>query len=312
MIEIVEKMAGIVKTLPYNLRAELVIANLIEHGIAQDDIVISSKSLFRRTFSRDIENISVTDVNDRQQYVVAEVNREGMYDALPQALTHSARTYKKGIKSAEEMIAEVKERHKEEDAARKFFLPFENELHHQCVNLELEERSIINGFLCNSRYTDLWSEFWQLPAILNDRQKAILIYLVPVIYKAAGNLRLVKLCYEAILEIPINIICKNGFRKNVTNSFSCGDDYLRLGVNFVCGDNFYNHAPYLEIVCGPLNNTLLQDYLPEGSGRDVISFLNSYFLPFDSEARIEILTGGDKGEYILDSDALRLGYTSYL
>src|SRR3954468_21255391 len=104
MIDIVEKIDGIIKSLPYDLRAEVVIASLIEGGITRDTIVISSKSLFRRTFSRDIENISVTDVNYRQQYVLAEVNREGMYDALPQALTHGARTYKKGIKSADEMI----------------------------------------------------------------------------------------------------------------------------------------------------------------------------------------------------------------
>ena len=212
------------------------------------------------------------------------------------------------------MVDEVKERRKEEDAARKFFLPFENEFYHQSIQLEIEEQNILKGYLNSSRYTALLNKFWQLPEILDTRQKATFIYLVPVIHKAVGNLAFTKLCYEAMLDVEVNFKMKSGLEQRIENPFAFNDDKLKLGVNFVCGNKYYNSKQHLEIEIGPLNNQQLTEYLPGEKGRSVIEFLNEYYLPLDIENKLKIVSDFEKKEFILSgtNSALRLGYTSYL
>ena len=173
MVKLPEKLYDIIKQLPYDLRAEVVLADLIERGLNRDVFLVSSKGLFKRRFSRDIEQVSNLDAGRKEKFTVAEVNREGIYDTLPQAITHSVKHSKRpGLKTSVEMVSEIKDRRAEEQAARQFFLPFENEFHQQCIELEIAERNILKGFMSNSKYTKLMNEFWQLPSILDERQKS--------------------------------------------------------------------------------------------------------------------------------------------
>jgi hypothetical protein len=304
-----EGLFEIIKKLPYDLRAEVVLADLLEKGLDEDVILISPKGLFKRKFSRDLEQLSALDMDKKRKWIVASVNREGIYDALPQAITHSAKRSKTpGVKSSGEMINEIKERRKEEIAARNFFLPFENEFYHQCIDLEVAERSILKGFVSNSRYTRLMTEFWQLPPILNEKQKAIFVYLLPMIHKAAGDLELIKACYEAILNVEVNFVVRYGLEQGIPQTGSDNANSLMLGINFVCGTEFYDDSAYYEITIGPLDGEQLTGYLPGGPGIAVINYLNSFFLPFDVESRFKITTAPTAGGFKLGDPQSALAY----
>ena len=298
----------VIKKLPFDLRAEVVLANLIENGLNQDVILVSSNGLFKRKFSRDLENLSAFDGSKKKKYLVAGVNREGIYDSLPQALTHQGRRAKKTTKAGKEMAGESKERREEEKAAKRFFQPFETEFFQQRIEVEMAERAILNGFMRNSRYTMLMNEFWQLPPILSEWQKVVFIYLVPVIYKAAGDLALAKACYEAILNVEVNFKVKYGLEQVVPQSGGASNGGLMLGINFVCGKEFYDDSAYYEIAIGPLSGEQLPSYLPGGPGIEVVNFLNSFFLPFDVESRFKITTAPTADGFILGDPQSTLAY----
>jgi len=93
---------------------------------------------------------------------------------------------------------------------------------------------------------------------------------------------------------------------------SSEDGCLTLGTNFVCGNRFHDCITYYEIQLGPLNEVHLQTYLPGGNGREVVEFLNSYYLPFNTENKLKILTEPGLNEFVLNEPTQRLAYTTYI
>jgi hypothetical protein len=308
-----EYMTEIIRDMPYDLRAEVVLAELLEQGIEQDAVLVGSMGLFKRNFSRDIEKVSLMDWNKRRQSALVTLNREGMYDALPQVVTHgTAQKRPPGFKSASDMVLEVSQRRHEQKAARKFFLPFESEFYHQLISLEITERNILKGFLGTSRYTGLMNKFWQLPVILSARQKAVFIYLIPIIHKAVGDLKITGSCYEAMLEVPVSMAYKIRSELMPVETNDNDDAEHILGVNFVCGNKLLISEPYCEISLGPMSAEQHEDYLPWGKGRGIVDFMNGYFFPFDANHALKILGGDEVIEFELCHPHLRLGFTSAL
>ncbi|MEP7111314.1 MAG: type VI secretion system baseplate subunit TssG [Ferruginibacter sp.] len=315
MEDFIEHISNVVSELPYDLRAEVVIADLIQRGVIADDMIVSPIGLFKRRFSRDIAHISIKETDSGQKYTRVEINREGIYDSIPQALSHAAKLSKTGgLKSPKEMVDEVNQVRKEKEAARKFFLPIENEFYHQRIQLETEEQNILKGYLDSSIGTALMNKFWQLPEILDTRQKATFIYLIPTIHRAVGNLGLTKLCYEAVLNIEVNFQINKALEQTVSNQFELGAGKLKLGMNFVCGSKFYNHSSCVEIIVRPLNEIQLSEYLPGEKGTGIIEFLNGYYLPFDLETKLKIDSDLKNKEFVLSAvdSNLRLGHNVFI
>ena len=89
MIEALEQHLDYLKRLPVDIRAEVVLADLIEYGLNPDDLVMYSMGLSKRTFHRDIESVELLKaIGDRSTKLNVELNREGIYDALPEGLFH--------------------------------------------------------------------------------------------------------------------------------------------------------------------------------------------------------------------------------
>lgn len=313
MNEFVENINKIINELPYDLRAEVVTNAFIDAGIDADEIIISPKSSFTRKYHRDIEQVSLSDQDSiKEQYILVEINREGMYDALPEVLVHPQRPNKKGNKDANDMAAEVKQRRIEEKAARKFFLPFENEFYHQRVKLEGYEQAILNEFANNFADSSSLINFWKLPDFLDTRQKLIFIYLIPVINKITGNFKLIKSCYEAILNVDVSFTIEQGFEQTINHTSLPGLKEFRLGINFVCGDKFLNHIPRLKIKIS-LNKKQFYDFFPDQKGYKIIEFLNAYYLPFDLENDIQINLKNSVPEFRLNEKEIsRLSYDTWL
>lgn len=310
--EIIEHISTVVKELGYDIRMEVIAAYMIQMGLNPDDLLFTPLGLFKRTFSKDIENISKLEVSTRNEYAQVAVNREGIYNSIPEAMTHGGRNKKKGSsKTIKDKINEVKARKQEEKWARLFFQPFESEFYQQLVNLEIEEQNILKGYTSDSPYTKLLNTFWDLPEILDARQKATFIYLIPIIHKIVGDFYQTALCYEIMLGTKVDFTLRYEFEHKLKNTLDLSSDKIELGVNFVCGEKFNTNKQFLEIAIGPFVNGEMNDYLPEGKGRAVIEFLNSYFLSFEIDYHLKIISDSKKENFILaeQNSDLRLGYS---
>ncbi|HYV92797.1 MAG TPA: type VI secretion system baseplate subunit TssG [Chitinophagales bacterium] len=290
MKEIIENIRQIIPQLPFDIRAEVVAADMVERGFLIDDIVIVPKSLFKRRFDKDVLEVSEKEAKSGNEYCSIEVSREGIYDALPQALVHSQRRSKRaGVKSKEEMVDELKLRRREEKFARQFFLPFENEFYHQRIVLEQEEQHILRGYQSESRYTEMLDQFWQLPDELDLRQKATLIYLFPILHKIVGNLHLTTLSFEACLNTVVELNIAYGEMKNILPGFILNQQLSVLGVNTVCGAKTSVNHPVIEMKVGPVAVEKLPDYLRNGKKMKALLALADYFIPLESRLKVLIL-----------------------
>ena len=141
-----------------NLKAEVLIAEIQENSdITVDDFVIANKSTFSRSYRRDI--ISVDNVL-YDNMLTLNLSRNGLYDTLPEGLFHEHQV-SKGAHSYTARREVVK---KEEHDARLFFAPLESEFFYQRLNVECNERALLDDFY--NLKDDFLINFWKVNSTL--------------------------------------------------------------------------------------------------------------------------------------------------
>jgi hypothetical protein len=106
----------------FDLKAEVLFTYLLESNINDLEIVIKNKGLFYRKFRKDKMNVLLDAVNP--DLINIELSRDGFYDVLPERITHQ---YSEDY-TINDPVKEFKARRKEENEARHFFSPLENEM----------------------------------------------------------------------------------------------------------------------------------------------------------------------------------------
>jgi len=298
--------------LPVDIRAEVLVANLLETGLAMDDIVVSPVGLFRRNFQNDVGKAEILELTRGQQKKLRlEINRDGLYDALPEGLFHQP-TDNKLPGSKPEVLREIKQQQEREAAARRFFLPLEQEYYRLRVKLVLEERKYLfdgDSFLEG----DLFSEFWNFPAFLTPPQIHNLLYLLPMVHRIAGDWEQIRLSFETLLEDAVYIVMEQPLQHVVLQEVPALGD-ARLGVDWIMGDTYEEVHQAIVIQITPTDPAKISHYIPNGVGRRLIQYLSSYLLPLETDYRIEIKIPDSLQEFtVTDMDAgTWLGYTTYL
>lgn len=308
-----KELSELLGALPMDLRAEIVLCDLVKAGIDLEDFFIRPVGTFKRRFGKDIASIERKELKDNDIIFHLNVNREGFYDMLPQALFHNppGKTTK-AFKNASEMADEVKARKQEEKEARNFFHIYETELYNMRIATEWQERKLIETISITMDDDDFLS-YWNLPAIFNKTQKGILFYLYPIIDTIRGNLSLMETTYN--LFIPHKIKLERGF-KNKLNVVPIYQNILgryAISSDFVCGNSTCDVLDTITIQVGPVPQDQVQNYIPRAKNIRMIKQLNRYFMPLFFET--EIVVHADKSKFKLspfDVDAVRLGMNSYL
>ena len=118
------------------LKAEALCAALLEHGYAFDDLILKRLGTFKRSFSNDIEAVSARADNTEGRLEIS-LNRDSLYDRLPEGLFHQPRGKGSGA-AVTEMVKEFRRYREEEKEARKFFQPIEQEIFRYSVAVEEE------------------------------------------------------------------------------------------------------------------------------------------------------------------------------
>ncbi len=86
--KLIEEIQSVLDEVPLDLRAEVLVNDLIVRGISVNDLFVKPVGLFRRRFDKDIHSVEQVDLKDGQRAQILRLNREGLYDGLPENLFH--------------------------------------------------------------------------------------------------------------------------------------------------------------------------------------------------------------------------------
>ena len=298
-----------------DFKATVIAAEIVENElVGVDDIVILPIGPQQRAFAKEIAGVSLsqTDITNKRMLQV-NVNRDGLYDMLPEGLFHRAPASSLMI-TEEEMVKDIVERRDEEKHARRFFMPFEAEINHLKMILELYENRLDK----KTEYDDLINIFlkeWKEFDCFTNKQMLILMHVLPVIHEQRNNLAFISKILTMLFKTPVSLSYKRVASSNKKDL--AGMQTLlgkaALGIDFIAGQ-LIEPEEELQVVIGPLSASKMIDFLPGERFAICVDVLLSYFIPMQIGVRVNLLATAASKKLIIGAqqDNARLGYTTYL
>jgi hypothetical protein len=308
---LLESIQQEMKALGCDVKAETQLVLALEKGLMQEDFVVRSDSLFVREFSKDLVNPELKEDVRKRMLLELHLSRGGVYDQLPEGLFFQ-QFQQRGKGFAADMAADHKRNKKKEEDLRQFFLPFDNDFFWQRIQLEQEEGRLLEG-LQSGILNDYFVEFWNIPRSIPRAFIAPLILLLPYAHQIAGNLQLTAECLEQLLLEPVLVNQKRPDATHTKSILSPGLGEGQLGLDMLCGEEFWEDCPVIEFVIGPLQRSRVTDYLDGGNRFEFLETFNRFFVPagLDIEFAIRV-PAENQNMIILQEDGPVLGYSSVL
>ncbi|RYE27430.1 MAG: hypothetical protein EOP45_01220 [Sphingobacteriaceae bacterium] len=299
-----------------DFKAVTLAAELIEQGsVTADNVVILPLGPKKRAYAKEIDSItSYTSVYRNREMVAININREGLYDMLPEGLFHQSPASSVMI-TEEAMIKDIAARREEEKQARLFFAPLETELYHIRTVVELYESRLDK----KSDYDELVSIFlkeWREFKCFTNQQMVKLMHVLPVIHKQRNNLAFISnvlnIMFKANFELLYEVKSANPHNeetKQLATKLGSG----KLGVNFIVGQ-VYEPEEELIITIGPVTANQLLNYLPGTRTAQALEVLLSYFIPLQTTVNTRYVVEPDYQKTVLgfEQENSCLGFTTYL
>jgi hypothetical protein len=308
--EPLEHIAGLIKTLKHDIRAEVIINDLLESkDIVEGQFVIQKEGQFSRAYRFDVLNSEVTDYDyDSTQLLKLNLSRGGIYDMLPEGMVHQSKNDapQKGVDT---MIREYNTRKKQQKAARSFFQPFENEIFRYGIDTETFESGFLFG-LNSSRVPDMFYDFWNISRDFPPLLVSKFIRLLPFAYKIVGNISLTTHILSVLLEEPVEVSDRD-YQEYADESQGISLGETRLGLDSITGTRYDDHSTHLDIKIGPLQKASFTDFIHEGNKKKFVDMFYDHFFPIEVEINTIILLPDDKQkfEFKNTTDAV-LGYNT--
>lgn len=276
-----------------NLKAEVLIAEVQEHvDLEASQIIVNHKGTFQRPYRRDLLTIEKSKLED--DLLSIDLSRNSLYDYLPEGLFHSQNSSNKSLSFSAQRINSKKE----EANARSLFSPIENEFFHQRLNIEVNERALLNNFY--SIKHDYLIDFWKLTQEMPREYLLKLIKLLPYSFKIAGDLELTRFCLEKILLNDVSFIKK--YKAGQVDKKENQKQVSRLGVDLVLDHSenttFY---PYLEVTIWLKDRKQIDSYVSKQGINAFLDVFYSYFLPLELDVETKYDSKTNLG-FSLDSD----------
>ncbi|MGB3780910.1 MAG: type VI secretion system baseplate subunit TssG [Tunicatimonas sp.] len=281
-------------------------------GEAQWPVLICSQGTFRRSYQQDI--LAVAPSGGQTESVRIDVAREGLYDMLPEGVFHESPPGGAGI-DTEAAVGEVEQNRREEQEARRFFLPIEQEFYRQKIALEHQEHAYFQSARPGSRAGAFLRKLWGVPADLLPAQQQGFLLLAPHLHRLAGRLPEVERCFAFLLPVPVQLTQQ--YHPEAVSMEQApvllGD--TTLGHDAVLGETLDDPWPYWQLTLGPMKGEQLRSFLEGGSMNRFIRWLSGYLLPAGVDYYIDIEVATEDQAFCLRDDTSfmgRLGHTTYL
>ena len=299
-----------------DFKAVTLAAELIEQGeVLADEVVILPIGPKKRAYAKEIAGISkYQSVYRNRQMLAININREGLYDMLPEGLFHQSPASSVMI-TEEEMVKDIATRREEEKQARLFFAPLETELYHIRTVVELYESRLDK----KSDYDELVNIFlkeWREFKCFTNEQMVILMHVLPVIHEQRNNLTFIEnvlsIMFKGHFDLQYQLKSnKSSAAETVQMATKLGAGIL--GVNFIAG-NLNEHEEELTITIGPITAKQMLNYLPGTRTARALEVLLSYFIPLQATVSTNFVVEPDFQKLVLgfDQENSCLGFTTYL
>ena len=298
-----------------DFKATAIAAEMIENEMVKvSEIIILPKGPKKRAYDKEIAGleVSLSDITNRRVMNIS-INRDGLYDMLPEGLFHKPPASSVMI-TEEEMIKDIKARRAEEKQTRNFFAPFEAELNHLRTMIELYENRIDK----KNEYDDLINIFlneWQEFSCFTNKQMLILMHVLPVIHEQRNNIAFISNVLGMMFKVPLTITRKFSYHqsKSDVNGSVTALGGAALGVNFIAG-NVIEPEEELLINIGPVSATHMMEFLPGGLTSKAIDIMLSYFLPLQTGLRFNLVASAESQKLVIGGAGANsiLGYTTFL
>lgn len=283
-MSIVQEIAKELRFLPQDLKASVVAGELVDNGLNIEKLAFRNISIFRRFVSREIEQVRVEQKDSENEYLQLDVNKEGLYDMLPEALFHEAK--KREPEQSDEQ--QIKAQKLQEQSARTFFRPLENEFSRRLLLFDLAERELHkqSNPVKNRQFFEY---FFGDASLLSDAQILTLTYILPLSSKIRSNLSLMGLTLSRVLNFNVAVTKEMTCERRATvGKLSARLGAGHLGVNstigHVCVDYRYTYEIHVKEVSAhdyPL-------FCEGGDHENVIRFISSYFFPAIAEVKVSL------------------------
>jgi type VI secretion system protein ImpH len=299
-----------------DFKAEVIAAEIAEHGTDAERILILMLGAMKRTFSKDVSTVEEEiSAYDHKEYVLVKTPREGIYDMLPQGLFHQPAVNRLG-KSVKELIRAIDLRKEEERNARRFFMPFEIAINYLRMQMAIYENRLDK----RSHYNDLvnlFADHWAIFRYLDGRQASIFLHLIPIIYDIRDDHTVAETALEMIFLLPAKVSLRRQLPQRPPDPILSRMGQSLLGVDFTTGNAVYDEgADEVLVQIGPMPNEMLQEFLPGGRNSKILELLKDYLLPVHLDIVTElILDERDKVTRLADDQSRTnsvLGADTYL
>ncbi len=291
-----------------DIRLEIILAELLADSLSLKDVIVSNNSLFSRTFHRDIEKTEQVELHaSKKKKFCFVVNREGLYDRLPEDLFHQPSDTQKNL-DKEKLLKEIRFQNEIEKSARQFFQPLEQEFYRLRLKLEMEERKFLfetNGDL----NTELIDELWNLPDIFDAPQKSSLGLLMPLLNKIAGDTGFLSFLMSLISGDRVEVSQSAPGRHKVDDAPLLGNS--RLGIDTVLDGELESCIPSYLVRIFPEKTDRLTDYLPGGEKMKMNEFFCTLLLPLENDINFELDLSSASLSFVLENEKDSVGRLNY-
>ncbi|RAV29767.1 hypothetical protein [Sinomicrobium soli] len=254
-----------------DLRAELLFEALLRLKVRDRDITVSSRGNFFRKFNRDVMGVEL-DMNRADMWTVM-LSRDGLYDIIPEGLSHNYRNRARN----EDPVEEYKKRKREEAEARHFYSPLENEFfrfRHQIEKYEADFFRDINAYGLSDVIRTILGVSGNVPDDLLVRMFFLLMQQKDHVSRNIGDVcRGLGFIIGEKVDVTVrNIRLEHGF-----DPYEKREEML-LGINTTLESDEEIFLKKYHFVIGPLNDSgILVEYVNHGR---MESFLEAFFYLF--------------------------------
>ena len=320
----VHRLLAQLRRQPFDLRLEVILAELLAQGYEFDDFLIRPVGLFARRYRRDLGTVRDEDFERSGRPVVRtvlELHREGLYDALPQQVFHQPGTDSTDAPPGPRaMVEDIRQQRRKEKATRLFFLPFEQEFFHFRVLIEQEERRYFTN-LSARWYNEALARFWNVAdSSLPPGPLTNLLYLLPLAHGIVGDLPRTRQCFESVLGQAVQLrvvapLCHPVVASAPGAGPAAGGSTLgnlALGRDRVLGGDYQETLPALEISLLGLSVAQLEAYLSSEWPARALALLCEYFVAFETDVVLRYEMATAEPAFVLGEgeEAPVLGFTT--
>lgn len=296
---------------PCDYRGEVFAAEFIWDGEMFDNLYFKTISSFKRSSSKDIASIKLDVKENGSEQLLIELNREGLYDMLPEGIFHFKTG--KSKKDKETILEDIKKAIDEESQARKFFGPFENEFFQLRLQSELKKRELLQLSSTESN-KDFFETLYGKSAHLNNYQILALLYLLPMAHKIRGDVEKISYCFTILIqhETKVTLVNKYVLRKIEVEMNALGK--IQLGINSIAGSSFSQQEIFYNILIKDVKKEGLISFFPEGVNYSMINYIAGFLFPAESDYCIELqLNKDDRQAFLSDNkNEVYLGFNTFI